>query len=92
MNSARNALIEILEGVDAIDVDASAKEKFRNLVGTVATTHGYDWIERANRIVYAKRLLAAGTKRPEVRDRLMALYEVSRPQAYRIISNALTVS
>ena len=92
MSSIRAALSEILEGVEAIDVDAAAKQKFRHLVGAIAATHGYDWLERANRIAFARALLRARTARPQVRDRLIALYGISRPQAYRIISHALQQS
>ena len=91
-SGARAALLEILEGVEAIDVDATAKQKFRQLVGAIATTHGYDWIERANRIAFARGLLRTRVSRPEVRDRLIVLYGISRPQAYRIISHALQLS
>lgn len=87
------AMQEILEGLDAIDIDATAKQRVRLLVGAIAAAHGFEWIERATRIAFAKDLLRARVARPVVRDRLMALYEISRPQAYRIISNALqTVS
>lgn len=92
MSTARTALAEILEGVELIDVDDKAKEKFRQLVGAIATAHGHDWIERAGRISFARRLLQMRVSRPEVRDRLIALYGVSRPQAYRIISHALELS
>jgi hypothetical protein len=90
MSSARAALLEILEGVEAIDVDGAAKDKFRQLVGTVANTHGYDWIGRAGRVTFASRLLRMHVARPEIRDRLMAFYGISRAQAYRIIDYALS--
>lgn len=92
MTSTRMALIEILEGVEAIDADAAAKQQFRQLVGAIASAHGYDWIERANRIAFARGLLRTRVSRPEVRDRLIMLYGISRPQAYRIISHALQLS
>lgn len=86
------AIQEIFEGVDVIDVDADAKQKFRQLVGAVAATHGYGWIERTERISLARDLMRARVARPVVRDRLMALYGISRPQAYRVISYALQVA
>ena len=87
------AMQEILEGLDVIDIDAAARQKVRLLVGAIATAHGFEWIERATRIASARDLLRLRVPRPVVRDRLMALYGISRPQAYRIISNALqTVS
>lgn len=92
MSTARTTLIEILQGVEGIDVDAAAKEKFQQLVGAIATAHGYGWIERAARISFARRLLHLRVSRPAVRDRLIALYGISRPQAYRIISHALQLS
>jgi len=92
MSTARAALVEILEGLEAIDVDASAKEKFRQLVGAVANTHGYAWVERAGRISFASRLLRMHVGRAEIRERLIGLYGVSRSQAYRIISHALELS
>ena len=87
------AILEILEGLEAIDVEPTAKHKFRQLVGAIAVAHGFEFVERATRIAFVKDLLRARVARPLVRDRLMVLYEISRPQAYRIISHALqTVS
>lgn len=83
------AIQEILEGIDGIDIDAAARQKVRQLVGAVAATHGFEWFERSTRIAFASDLLRLRVPRPVVRDRLMKLYEVSRPQAYRIISHAL---
>lgn len=87
------AIQEIMEGVDAIDVDSAAKQKFRQLVSAIGAAHGFEWMERANRIAFARDLLRMRVARPLIRDRLIALYAISRPQAYRIISHALqTVS
>lgn len=89
MTSARTAVLEILQAIDAIDVDHAAKQKFRQVVSAIATTHGFDWMERANRITFARQLLGMRVPRWLVRDRLMDLYGISRPQAYRVISYAL---
>jgi uncharacterized protein (DUF924 family) len=89
MTSARTAVLEIMEAIDVLDVDHAAKQKFRQVVSAVATTHGFDWMERANRITFARQLLGMRVPRPLVRDRLMTLYGISRPQAYRVISYAL---
>lgn len=89
MTSARAAVLEILQAIDAIDVDQVAKQKFRQVVNAIATTHGFDWMERANRVAFARQLLGMRVPRPVVRDRLIALYGISRPQAYRVISYAL---
>lgn len=86
------AIQEIMEGVDAIDVEPAAKLKFRQLVGAISAAHGFEWMERANRIAFARDLLRVRVARPVIRDRLIALYAISRPQAYRIISHALQLS
>lgn len=83
------ALQEIMEGVKAIDIDSTAKQKFLQLVGAIAETHGFGWIERANRVAFARDLLRSRVPRPEIRTRLMELYGISQPQAYRVITYAL---
>jgi hypothetical protein len=92
MTSARTAVLEIMHAIDAVDVDHSAKQKFRQMVSTIAASHGFDWIERAHRIAFARDLLRLRVARPVVRDRLIVLFDISRPQAYRIISHALQLS
>jgi uncharacterized protein (DUF924 family) len=89
MASARTAVLEILHAIEALDVDRGAKQKFRDAVNVIASTYGFDWMERANRITFARQLLGMRVPRPLVRDRLIALYGISRPQAYRVISYAL---
>lgn len=89
MTSARGTVLEIMQAIDVLDVDRAAKQKFRDLVGAIASTHGFDWMERANREAFARQLLGMRVPRPVVRDRLIDLYGISRPQAYRIISYAL---
>lgn len=83
------AIQEIMEGIEGIDVDPAAKQKFLQLVGAIGTAHGFSWIERANRVAFAKNLMRLRVSRPEVRDRLMALYCISQPSAYRVISHAM---
>lgn len=92
MTAAHRAVLEILEGVEAIDVDARAKAAFRQLVAAIGATHGIGGIEKAARIAFAKELLALQVSRATIRDRLIAHFDVSRPQAYRIIDAALQVS
>jgi hypothetical protein len=89
MTSASMAVLEIMESIEAVDVDQAAKQKFRQMVGAIAANHGFEWMERANRITFARDLLRARVARPVVRDRLISLYGISRPQAYRVISHAL---
>lgn len=92
MRSISTAILEIMQAIDTVDVDQTAKAKFRQMVGAIAAAHGFDWMERASRIAFAKDLLRMRVARPLIRDRLMALYAISRPQAYRIISHALQLS
>lgn len=89
MTRPMTAIQEIMEGVDNIDVDQVAKQKFRQLVSAIGAAHGYEWMERANRVAFAKNLLRMRVRRPEVRDRLMELYGISQPSAYRVITHAL---
>jgi hypothetical protein len=89
----RAVLLEIMAGVEALDADPGAKQKFRWLVQCVGAANGLQWIDRKERVDFARRLLDSRVSRPTIRDRLIATFEVSRPQAYRIIEAALeTVS
>lgn len=89
MTRSTIAIHEILEGLETLTVDVDAKHKFRQLVVAIAVAHGYAFVESAARVAFARDLLRARVARPLVRNRLMVLYEISRPQAYRIISHAL---
>ena len=86
------AIREIIEGVEAMDLDSAAKRQFRQLIRAIGTAHGFLWIEREERTEFARELLAKRVSRATVRDRLIAHFDVSRPQAYRIISSALQLS
>lgn len=86
------AIREIINGVDAMDLDPAVKRQFRQLVRAIGAAHGLSWIEREERITFARVLLAKRVSRATVRDRLIAHFDVSRPQAYRIISSALQLS
>jgi hypothetical protein len=83
------ALREILEGVECLDADEHAKRQFKRLVCEIGATHGVRGIAHAARVNFARHLLEARISRATIRDRLIARYEVSRSQAYAIISDAL---
>jgi hypothetical protein len=83
---------EIIEGVEAMDLDPVAKQQFRQLVRAIGATHGFSWIEREERTVFARELLARKVSRATVRDRLMAHFSISKTQAYRVIEQALQLS
>jgi hypothetical protein len=84
-----SALMEIMEGIGALDVDPVAKREFSNLVRGIGAAHGCVQIVRTDRIIFARELLARKVSRPTVRDRLIATFSVSRPQAYLIMKSAL---
>jgi hypothetical protein len=92
MTSPRSAILEIMQAIDAVDVDQSAKQKFRQMVSVVGAGYGYAWLERSSRIDFARELLLLRVPRPQIRDRLVATFGISRPQAYRVISEALQLS
>lgn len=83
------ALIEIMEGIGALDVDPNAKREFSNLVRGIGAAHGCTQIVRLDRTMFARELLMRGVSRPTIRDRLIATFGVSRPESYRTIGRAL---
>lgn len=83
------AIRELIEGVDAIEMDPTAKRQFRQLVRAIGAAHGFVWIERQEREQFAHELLLRGVSRATIRERLMAHFGVSRQQAYRTIRGAL---
>ena len=86
------AIREIIEGVEAMDLDPAARQQFRQLVRAIGAVHGFSWIEREDRTVFARELLAKKVSRATVRDRLMAHFSISKTQAYRVIEQALQLS
>lgn len=83
------ALVEIMEGIGMLDVDPIAKREFGNLVRGIGAAHGCTQIARLDRTMFARELLVRGVSRPTIRDRLIATFGVSRPEAYRVIGRAL---
>lgn len=90
--SSRSLLLEILAATEALDADPSAKKRFGDVVRQIAAANGLSSAKRSARVDFAGRLLAQKVSRATIRNRLMALYGVSRCQAYRIISTALNLS
>lgn len=90
--TGRAAILEIIEGVEALTVDPAAKREFRRLVRSVGAAHGLSVLERVDRVAFAADLLASRVSRPTIRDRLIAVFDVSRTHAYRIIVDALQLS
>lgn len=82
-------LIEIISRLEGLDVDDGARATFRSMVLEVSAQHGLTGFDRDEQLAYARRLLALRVSRPTIRDRLIALYGISRRQAYRLIGEAL---
>lgn len=92
MSLSRTLILEIMAAVDLLDAEPAIKHKFCELVRQVGAAHGQAWVKREERLAFAGELLRRRVSRPTVRDRLIALYGVSRGQAYRIIEAALKLS
>ena len=81
---------DLSTGIESLNLDEEAKQVFRDFVRGVRITHGDgDSIEREEREIFAANLLAKRIPRCEIRDRLMACFEISRSHAYRVIDEAL---
>lgn len=86
----RSKLItDILAGISHLNMDDSAKREVKDFVRSIGLNYGIRAVDLADRVAYAQKLLAQHVSRATVRDRLMACYEISRRQAYRIIDTAL---
>jgi hypothetical protein len=92
MTGPRAVVLEILEAVDLLDADSVAKRKFRELVSAIGAAHGLKGLDRQRRVQFARELLMLKVSRSTIRDRLIALFGISRCQAYRTIDAALKLS
>jgi hypothetical protein len=81
-------ILEIMARLDNLDVDETARRALRTMVREVCTDHGIV-IDRYERAAFVRRLIAARVSRPTIRDRLIAMYGVSRRQAYLLIADGL---
>jgi hypothetical protein len=87
--TAPRAILEIMSRLEGLAIDETARQVVRSLVVEVGTQYGVRGIGRDEQLAYIRRLLALRVSRSTIRDRLMALYDVSRSQAYRLIDEAL---
>lgn len=83
------ALHEILAGLERLDADKQAKLQFKRLVMVIGATYGMNGIAHAERVDFARDLLGKRVSRATIRDRLIALFNISRSQAYVVINDAL---
>lgn len=84
-----SALHEILAGLERLDADEQAKQKFKRLVMLIGASYGVSSVAHAERVEYARELLKKRVSRTTIRDRLIARFKISRSQAYVVINDAL---
>jgi hypothetical protein len=85
-------LRDLLAELRGCDAAPEAKADFRKLIEAVGAAHGISLNARPERIAFARQLLSvAGAARPEVRNRLMARFNIGESQAYRDINDALQI-
>lgn len=90
MTVSATILQEILTAVSQSDLPPQARDQFKQIVMQAGIAHGLRELVHASRVEHARRLVRAGVSRPTVRDRLIALYGMSRRQAYRLIDEAIS--
>lgn len=81
--------LEIIDRLEGLNVDDGARRAFHQLLLEIGTRHGIGGLERHEQLVFVRKLLALRVSRSTIRARLMALYGISRRQAYRLICEAL---
>lgn len=86
-----DVLRDLLAKLDLCQADAAAVHEFRRMIEAVGSAHGIAMAGPADRITFVRRLLRSGSPRPEIRDRLMARFNVGRSQAYADIGEALQI-
>lgn len=84
-----SVLHEILAGLERLDADEQAKLQFKRLVMLIGTSYGVSSVAHAERVDYARELLRKRVSRTTIRDRLIALFDISRSQAYVVINDAI---
>lgn len=87
-----SVLQSLISSFDGIAVDEGVRQQFKDVVRQVGQAYGYSMADRNERVLFARQLLDRGISRPTIRDRLMAHFEISKPQAYRVIGEALQLS
>lgn len=81
--------MELLNQLAKSDAAPDAKAEFRKMIEAVGLDHGVCLTSSTDRVEFARCLLDAGCARTEIRDRLMAKFEIRESQAYRDIREAL---
>jgi hypothetical protein len=81
--------LEIIDRLESLNVDDGARQTFHRLLLEIGARHGINGLVRYEQMVFVRKLLALRVSRPTIRDRLMALYGISKRQAYRLIDEGL---
>jgi hypothetical protein len=81
--------LEIIDRLESLNVDDGARQTFHRLLLEIGTRHGISGLAHYEQMIFVRKLLGLRVSRPTIRDRLMALYGISRRQAYRLIGQAL---
>lgn len=90
MPTAADGFLLLLDQLEHSTQPESAKAEFREMI--LQKLNGL-LTEPEQRVRFAKHLLALGTPRPVIRERLQTRFGIERAQAYRDIDQALqTVS
>lgn len=82
----------LLADLAGMAVPEEAKRQFEELIKRRAALDGVTSFDRQERVQFARHLLDLKAPREEIRDRVMARYEVRRSQAYQVINQALQLS
>jgi len=83
------ALRRISQEIESLEVDDQVRRRFRQLFKDACLAHGVTGVDRDDRVFYARKLIDARISRATARERLMARFEISRRQSYRILNEAL---
>ena len=88
MTPEKQIILDVYQDVGKLDAPEYFKMTVRELISKHCQMNGVCDIERAERLVFARQLLARGNSKTVVRDRLMTRYSLSRSQAYRVICDS----
>jgi hypothetical protein len=86
------AMLRIMDEIDCIDAHEHTKRSLKAFINETCLAAGITVVDRRERILFARRLLDDGERRPTIRDRLMVRFSIKRASAYAVIDRALQLS
>lgn len=86
------AIIDLCHRIDLLQLDYRVTEQLKRLLRVVWNEHGFAGFDKVDQLEFASDLLNAKKPRREVRDRLISAHDVSRTEAYRVITKAIELS